>query len=161
MTAPAAQAWGLAPLRVEIVGDRRYRVTGGTAPHAVERDAAPGTWRCDCRGFGYRHRCTHIAAVLMFREHICAPCPPGLAAIIDPMTERDVLDLLGPPDAKGQAPVDRPRSTPPSPIEAEVAAILDVLRTRQLELEAELAGSMGQRKRTWWLRACAAARRAP
>jgi len=153
--------WGDAPLRVELVGDRRYRVTGGRDPHTVERDPDTGAWGCDCRGFAYRKRCTHIAEVLMFRERLCAPCPTGIAALIDPMTGDAVLDLLGPSDAQRPEPATVPTRALPSAIEREVAAVLDLLRTRQLELEAELAGSMGQRKRTWWLRACAAARRAP
>lgn len=150
--------WGDAPLRVEIVGDRRYRVTGGQDPHAVERDAAPGTWRCDCRGFAYRQRCTHIAAVLMFRERICAPCPPALAAYVDRLTDDDVLalcDIVGP-----SAHVPETRLAP-SALEAEAAAILERCETRLLELEADLAASMGHRTKAWWLRARAAARSAP
>ena len=88
MTAPkAAPAWGIAPLRVELLGPERYRVTGGTDPHVVERDARAGAWGCDCRGFAYRHRCTHVAAVLMARERRIAPCPAAVAAIIDPRVE--------------------------------------------------------------------------
>ena len=145
------------PLRVNIIGDRRYRVTGGQDAHAVERDAQPGTWRCDCRGFNYRQRCTHIAAVLMFRERISAPCPAGIAAIVDPMTADDVLDMLGSSDATCPPPV----AVRPNALDAEAAAILKRCETRLLELDAELASNLGQRVRAWWLRARAAARRAP
>lgn len=135
------------PLRVNIIGDRRYRVTGGTDPHIVEREADTGAWGCDCRGFAYRHRCTHVAEVLMFRERICAPCPPALAAYVDRLTDEEVLalcDIVGPSAHRGEQCGSA--AHPADGLEAEAAAILQRCQTRLLELEADLAGRMGQRK---------------
>jgi hypothetical protein len=97
----------------------------------------------------------------MFRERISAPCPAGIAAIVDAMTADDVLDVLGSSDAQCPPPVAARPNAPPSALDAEAGAILKRCETRLLELDAELAAGMGQRVRAWWLRARAAARRAP
>jgi hypothetical protein len=89
-------------LHVEPAGADRYRVTGGTEPHLVERQG-PGDWRCDCKGFAYRGRCTHVAAVLLMREREAAvPDSPAARArreqddALATRADDDVLALLGP-----------------------------------------------------------------
>jgi hypothetical protein len=152
------------PLNVERLDVDRYRVSGGVDPHVVDRDAETREWRCGCAGFRYRSRCTHIAAVMMYRErHGTAPLPAAWCAIVDPMTDDEVLELLGPSDS---ARTRRASGTPPrdellETIEAETAAVLARNDAALLELEAQVASSSGQRMRAWWLRARAAVLEAP
>lgn len=74
-----------AALCVEPLGDGRYRVSGGHAPHlvAIGRDAAT----CDCADYAFRKRaCKHLRRVL---EHlVLAPVSATRAA--GPGLDRDV-----------------------------------------------------------------------
>ncbi len=82
MTAAAAAA-----LRVERLGDGRYRVSGGAELHVVTIDQE--TARCDCRDYAYRRRqCKHLAIVIQYL--ILAPLDEVRAVAIGPGLERDV-----------------------------------------------------------------------
>jgi len=151
------------PLRVERLDGERYRVSGGAGAHCITRDTETREWMCDCAGFHYRGRCTHIAAVLMFCERYVAPCPPAVAAIIDPMTEDEVLDVLGPSWAEKRGKAHQVRAALGGgdglheTIEAETFAVLDRCAAKLLALETTVAEASGNRMRVWWLKARAAA----
>jgi len=52
-------------LEVEAVGNRRYRVAGGSEPHWVDLHSS-GIPRCDCGDHLWRERiCKHILAALL------------------------------------------------------------------------------------------------
>jgi len=78
------------PLELEDLGDGRWRITGGSAPHIVELDLRSGALLCDCRGFKFRGRCRHVDAVHRF-ESGEAPTDPAPAAAAGPgLADRDV-----------------------------------------------------------------------
>lgn len=86
MSKTRARKMGTVLLPVEPLGDARYRVSGGVAPHVVTIGNGPVS--CDCADFRFRRReCKHIRAVV----HHLIYAPVAVTAAAGPgLSDRDV-----------------------------------------------------------------------